>query len=320
MSTGCDERRTAGSRWRFVGNSVHSINLRRRAALYAPEVLPVLIVGETGTGKELIAQDLHDQSPRRRGPFVAVNCGALPGGLLLSELFGHKRGAFTGALTDHKGAFERASGGTLFLDEVGEAPSDVQGALLRATEDPWILPVGAERPIRVDVRIVAATNRDLEAMPTFRPDLLARLGMLRLDIAPLRSRAADLPAIVDSILAQFGLRADESVLEVLRGYEWPGNVRELQAILHRTRIHSRVVTGETVGRELAACRPHRPVPRSLEDGLDAVRREAAIGALRESRGTFAEAACALGISEPGLRKIVKRLEIEASAWEVEREV
>jgi len=210
----------------------------------APSEATVLIEGESGTGKELVAQAIHELSDRHKAPFVAVNCAAIPRELLESELFGHRRGAFTGAVRDRLGKFEQASGGTLFLDEVGELPLDLQPKLLRALQEREIEPVGgATRSI--DVRLVAATNRHLESAMrsgAFREDLFYRLAVVPLQLPPLRARREDVPLLLEHFLASHG-RSDIEIstefLERLRAYDWPGNVRELQNVIERSLVLSR---------------------------------------------------------------------------------
>jgi len=200
----------------------------------APSDLTVTITGETGTGKDVLAHRIHDLSRRPAGPFVVFDCGAISPNLIESELFGHERGSFTGAYSEHPGAFERANGGTLFLDEVGELPLELQPRFLRALDDRCIRRVGATRQKRVDVRIVAATNRDLGALvavKSFRQDLYFRLGAAVIRLPPLRERLADLPALVSQLLCELGHPRKVvagSTLDVLRSRSWPGNIRELK--------------------------------------------------------------------------------------------
>ena len=194
-------------------------------------LVTVLVQGESGVGKELIAKALHEGSTVAKGPFVAVNCGAIPRELVTSELFGHKRGAFTGATESRRGAFELAHGGTLFLDEVGELPLDVQPVLLRALETGEIRPVGAESPQRFAVRVVAATNRDLEgeiSAGRFREDLYYRLAVVRLSMPPLRERREDIEPIALKLAHTLGAEVPPTVIEALKARAWPGNVRELR--------------------------------------------------------------------------------------------
>ena len=213
----------------------------------------VLVTGESGTGKEVIARAIHAQSPRRESPFVAVNCGAIPENLLESELFGHARGAFTGANRAHRGLFTEADQGTLFLDEIAEMPVALQVKLLRAIQEEEIRPVGESKSRQVDVRVIAATARNLEreiAEGRFREDLFYRLNVVRLEVPPLRDRRDDIPLLVDHFLARFREQLGRPVravaddaLDLLVGYAWPGNVRELENLIERAVILS---DGETV--------------------------------------------------------------------------
>ncbi|BCA79589.1 sigma-54 dependent transcriptional regulator [Desulfuromonas sp. AOP6] len=236
---------------RLVGTSdkmQHVFELVRRVA---PTEANVLITGESGTGKELIAQAIHRSSERRAGPLVAVNCAAIPADLLESELFGHVKGAFTGAIKDRKGKFEQANGGTLFLDEVGDMPLDLQPKLLRALQEREIEPVGEGVPRKVDVRVVAATNQDLEvaiADGHFREDLFYRLSVIPVELPPLRARREDIPLLVQHFLGKYAAGASitlsEGALKRLYDYEWPGNVRELENTMERLTILRRSDTIE----------------------------------------------------------------------------
>ena len=223
----------------------------------------VLILGESGTGKEVAARAVHDLSPRRQRPFVAVNCGAIPAELLESELFGHEKGAFTGAVASRKGRFEIAEGGTLFLDEIGDMPMEAQTRLLRVLQQGEYTTVGGRTPIRTNVRIIAATNRDLQQQidqGLFREDLFYRLNVVPLRLPPLRERLEDIPDLVRhflSIAEQEGLPSksfEPAAIERLKRYHWPGNVRELENLVRRlSAIYSQdTVTGEMVENELAS--------------------------------------------------------------------
>jgi DNA-binding NtrC family response regulator len=226
----------------MVGASPAFAALQRQLTRLAGFALPALVRGETGTGKELAARALHDRGPRARGPFVAVNCGAIPDGLCESELFGHVRGAFTGAHRDRAGAFARAHAGTLFLDEIAELPLALQAKLLRVLETRRILPVGGEDELAVDVRVVAATHQPLEALVAagrFREDLLHRLGVLHVDLPPLAERRDDIPALLAHFAAtlapELGRPIDlrPEAVAAARAHDWPGNVRELRNALLR---------------------------------------------------------------------------------------
>ena len=226
----------------LVGRSASMLAVYKQIALASAARAPVLVTGETGTGKELVARALHRHGPRSARPFVAVNCGAFAEGLLESELFGHVRGAFTGAVGDKRGVFEQAHGGTLFLDEVGEMSPAVQVRLLRALEAGDVRPVGGSRALKVDVRAIAATHRDLEravAEGTFRQDLYYRLNVFRIALPPLRDRRDDIPLIAAHALRKVfeqtarPARLTPSGLQALVAYAWPGNVRELENTLER---------------------------------------------------------------------------------------
>jgi formate hydrogenlyase transcriptional activator len=216
--------------------------------MVAPEDTAVLIHGETGTGKELIARAIHDQSQRSSAPYIKVNCAAIPAGLLESELFGHERGAFTGALTQMIGRFQLADGGTLFLDEIGDLPLELQPKLLRALQEQEFERLGSSRTIRVNVRIVAATNLDLAEMVKerrFRADLFYRLNVFPIRLPPLRERYEDIPDLVWHFIRMFGGRMNkeinaisEEALEIIRSHSWPGNIRELQNFVERAVIMS----------------------------------------------------------------------------------
>ena len=238
--------KNAGS---LVGQSLvfqHAIGLARDVA---PTPSTVFITGETGTGKELIAQAIHDWSPRHSKPMVRVNCAAFPAGLVESELFGHERGAFTGADRAREGRFELAHGGTLFLDEIGEMPLETQAKLLRVLQDGMIDRLGGKQPVRVDVRVIAATNRDLPAAVkagTFRADLFYRLNVFPINVPPLRNRPEDIPLLARHFLKQYCVKLGRSCkdieqksLERLIRYTWPGNVRELENVIERAMILSR---------------------------------------------------------------------------------
>lgn len=230
----------------FVSSSQTMQRLLRTAYRVASTDSSLVVLGETGVGKERLARAIHAESTRRMHPFVAVNCAAIPDALLESELFGHTRGAFTGAMQARRGAFEQAHLGTLFLDEIGELPTKLQGKLLRALQEKEFLKLGGERSIRVDVRIVAATNRDLNtemSSGTFRRDLYYRLGVVVLEIPPLRQRSDDVPSLVDSYVTHLAprigvetRRVSAAALAALRSYSWPGNVRELANVIERALI------------------------------------------------------------------------------------
>jgi sigma-54 specific flagellar transcriptional regulator A len=226
--------------------------VRRFVLRVAPTPATVLITGETGTGKEVVARNIHAHSERAERPFVAVNCGAIPGELLESELFGHEKGAFTGAISARKGRFELAHGGTLFLDEIGEMPPLMQVKLLRVLQERAFERVGGQAPIPIDVRVIAATNRDVEAMVedgTFREDLYYRLNVCPVEMPPLRDRVADLSVLVSEIQTRLvalgypSIRISRAAFEILQQWSWPGNVRELVNLVERMSVlhpHQRI--------------------------------------------------------------------------------
>src|SRR5258707_9350113 len=247
----------------------------RRAELVAETKSTVLITGETGTGKELVARAIHDRSAQRDRPLIKVNCAAIPESLLESELFGHVRGAFTGATTNKKGRFALADGGTIFLDEIGTMGLTLQSKLLRVLQEREFEPLGSERTVRVDLRVIAATNRDLRQMVgdgRFQEDLFYRLNVIPIELPPLRERRDDIPALVDHFVRKHAQRTgrridriDDSVLTALQQYDWPGNVRELENTIERAVVLSAgpVMTGRAIS-VLGATAPPASGLRSLK--------------------------------------------------------
>jgi DNA-binding NtrC family response regulator len=299
----------------FIAGSPAMQDVLELAARVAPLDTTVLIHGESGTGKEFIVRMIHDQSPRAGGPFVSINCAALTETLLESELFGHVRGAFTGAVRDKAGLFEVATDGTLFLDEIGEVAPTVQAKLLRALQEREIRRVGAERTIKVNARVVAATNRDLRAAVaagTFREDLYFRLGAFVITVPPLRDRREDIPALVQDFVRRAATRVKKDVQSVsadamaaLMAYSWPGNVRELEHAIERAVIVARGVTIKP--RELPPEISNRVQPHTLGDSLDLQAHERVMieRALERFRGSRREAAAALNISTVTLWRKMK---------------
>lgn len=305
----------------------------------APLQVSVLILGETGTGKELVARAIHEKSPRAQGSFVAVNCSAMPDSLLESELFGYRRGAFTGADRAKRGLFQQASGGTLFLDEVGDTSPALQAKLLRAIEEQEIRPVGAEQTVSVNVRVVSATHRDLSeaiAQGTFRRDLYYRLNPVTIYVPPLRRRRVDIPFLAQHFTEELGeiharrITLGEDFLERLARCEFPGNVRELRNAVERAIAMAR--SGETVTAKhlvgLTARTEPRPSNADEEPTAPEAPREQAVGTLRERieqveveaiaealerhNGNRTRVAEALGLSRVGLRQKMRRLGIETA--------
>ncbi len=279
----------------------------------------ILILGESGTGKELLARAVHAESPRNAEPFVAVSCAALTETLLESELFGHEKGAFTGAATRRKGKFEMAQGGTLFLDEVGDISAKLQVDLLRVLEERRFFRVGGNEPVQVDVRIIAATNRDLQkavAEGTFREDLFYRLNVIPIQLPPLRDRLEDLPLLVDHFLEQLGAEMNIHVdqvstdaMAVLMAHTWPGNVRELRNIIERAMV---VVSGRVIGSADLGLR--RPPCAEVEEGgglasLEEVERHHIGRVLQETGGNISQAARTLGIDRATLYNKMKKYQL-----------
>ena len=307
----------------IVGSSEALRKVLGQVAKVAASDSTVLILGETGTGKELIARAIHRRSKRSDRAFIGVNCAAIPPSLIASELFGHEKGAFTGATQRRMGRFESANGGTIFLDEVGDLPAEIQIALLRVLQEREIERVGSSRPIPVDVRVVAATHRDLNALVAegkFRPDLLYRLNVVPIRMAPLRERGADIRLLVEYFIDRFGKRAgkkfrtiDKKFLKAFQAYGWPGNVRELQNVIERAVILSEDDT-LTVDETWLKWEPtQNPVrPRTLDGALVRQEKEMIEAALAESQGRIsgpAGAAAKLGLPAQTLESKIKRLKI-----------
>jgi DNA-binding NtrC family response regulator len=300
----------------FIAGSTAMQEVLELAGRVAPLDTTVLVYGESGTGKEFIVRLIHDQSPRATGPFISINCAALTETLLESELFGHVRGAFTGAVRDKAGLFEVAGNGTLFLDEIGEVAPTVQAKLLRALQEREIRRVGAERNVKVNARVVAATNRDLRATVdagTFREDLYFRLGAFVITVPPLRERREDIPPLVHDFLRRAAARMKKDVKTVsaeamtaLMNYSWPGNVRELEHAIERAVI---VARGDSVkARELPPEVSQKTRLRTTDDSLDLQAQERAMieRALERFRGNRRQAADALKISTVTLWRKMKQ--------------
>jgi len=302
-----------------IGRSRPMRNLMAEVERAAGSAARVLIQGENGTGKELVARALHAAGPRRDQPFVAVNCAAIPEELVESELFGHERGAFTGATQARRGRFEEAHGGTLFLDEVGDLSPRAQTKLLRVLQEGELTRVGGNRAIRVDVRVIAATNQDLAARvatSAFREDLYFRLAVIPITVPPLRERAEDVPTLVEHFAAQVaresGRRAkafSAAALERLRAYSFPGNVRELRNLVERLAIMSRGATIEAddVNAVLPRTSAVSDGPPRLADAVQEFERAQIEDALRATGGNMAQAALRLGLERSHLYKKMKRL-------------
>jgi len=311
---------------RLLGKSPSMQNLREMIARVARSQAPVHISGESGTGKELVAKLVHDSGPRRDGPFVPVNCGAIPSELMESELFGHKRGSFTGAVSDKKGLIQSAEGGTLFLDEIADLPLHMQVKLLRVIQEKAVRVVGEQLEVGVDVRILSATHKNLSqlvAEGTFREDLFYRVNVIELRVPSLRQRPEDVQELAESILRRLGRRMKvappllgKDALKALETYAFPGNVRELENILERA------ITLSTAGEVSAGDIQLRATPSSpalpgtspggaaLGDHLEDIEREAILKALEQTRYNKTAAAKVLGMTFRALRYRIKKLGIE----------
>ena len=308
----------------LIGPSAAMEQLRAMIARVAPTESRVLITGESGTGKELVASAIHRQSARATKPFVTVNSAALPRDLVESEMFGHERGAFTGATERRQGRFELADGGTLFLDEVGDLGAEAQAKLLRVLETGVVERVGGERPFSVNVRVLAATNKDLTQavrQTHFREDLWFRLNVLPIHIPPLRERPEDIPPLVRHFAKGRAARFDAGAIPLLTAYSWPGNVRELANIVERLSIlaTAELITAADVARVLPqdGATPRPPAGPdapwrdiSLTDALDQQERELIARALSASQGNVAEAARRLATDRANLYRRMRRLGIE----------
>lgn len=336
-------RLTSRAATQILGRSPEILDLKERLELVASADASVLIVGESGTGKELVARSLHEASGRHRARLVTLNCAAIPESLFESELFGHKRGAFTGASGDRPGLIEQAHGGTLFLDEVGELPPQAQAKLLRVLQEGEVRRIGEDRPRKVDVRVIAATNRDLDAEVAregFREDLLFRLDVIRLEVPPLRERIADLDVLLDHFLSRQAaawsrpaptLSAEQRAH--LARHPWPGNIRELENATKRMVLLGVDLALAELERARARLSPRAEPPAAaspgdavlraptllevvtLKETLQEATRTAILTALRATGGSRTEAAQALGVSRKTLFNKMQELGIrEESSW------
>ncbi len=321
-------RRDLGTDTPILGSSPAIRQLKQAIARVAPIPSPVLIVGESGSGKELVAREIHRLGPDPEKPFIALNSAALPEGLIESELFGHERGAFTGASRTRKGAFELAAGGTLFLDEVGELPPAAQAKLLRVLEDRQVTRLGGERSIKVEARVVAATHRDLDEEVRegrFREDLFYRLNVHVLQVPPLRDRTSDVPELVDHFLTttctRFGLRKKRlqpEALELLMACQWErNNVRELRNIVERMIIAAdgEVISAEHVPAEArgSPVTPPSTPGKTLHDLRAEAERRIILTALERNDWHITRTANELGLADhASLLKIMRRLKLKRS--------
>ena len=308
----------------LIGRTAGMLAVYKQIAFAADSAAPVLILGESGTGKELVARAVHSHGRRASRPFVALNCGAVPETLLESELFGHTRGAFTGAVGDRKGIFEQATGGTVFLDEIGETSLALQVRLLRAIEEGEVRPVGGNRAMQVDARVISATNRDLNlevAEQRFRQDLFYRLSVIVISVPPLRERRADIPMLVERFVQSASARAGRAVevspsaLDALVGYDWPGNVRELENTIERAVLFSRgnaidvVDLPEAIARSTASADLHQRVFADLPS-LDELERRYLAHVLQAVGGNRTRAAEVLGIDRRTLYRMAARFGLD----------
>ncbi len=298
----------------------HAVDLAKRAAA---SNATVLLLGESGTGKEVFARAIHNWSERKSEPFIAINCVGLSKELLESELFGHEKGAFTGAHQLKKGKMELAHGGTVFLDEVGDITQELQTKLLRFLQEREFERVGGNKPIRVDVRIVAATNRDLDGAVKegrFREDLFHRLNVIAVNLPPLRERKDDIPLLAHHFLQRFSLETKKNITEIspdamerLLGYDWPGNVRELANVIERAVVLGKgpkITLNDLPSRVLGTETRTSSDSQSYHQAIDDYRRELIVKALSEAQGNRAAAAKALGLHRTHLMKLLKSLRID----------
>jgi len=314
LKTEIDERFNFGE---MVGTDASMNAVFERVKKAAPIDSVVLVLGESGTGKELVARAIHQSGPRRGGPFVKVNCGALPKDLVEGELFGHEKGAFTGAVKDKRGRFELADGGTIFLDEVGDLPLDAQVKLLRVLQEKEFERLGGEKTLRVDVRVIAATNRALKEMVAeglFRQDLYYRLEVIPITLPPLRKRKSDVPNLVEHFLrkksTELGIAPKsitDTAMAMFKAYHWPGNVRELENLIERLLVLS---DGDEIG--VADLPFDEPEPLTehpavldgesmlLNDRLDRLERDLIVQALEQAQGVKTRAAEILGVKTSAL--------------------
>jgi DNA-binding NtrC family response regulator len=311
----------AGPVGSLIGRTAPMLEVYKQVAHAADSSAPVLIVGESGAGKELVARAIHSHSKRAREPFVGINCGAIADTLLESELFGHQRGAFTGAVSDHKGVFEQAGGGTVLLDEIGDTTPALQVRLLRVLEESEVRPVGGNRSVRVSARVIAATNMPLEqavADGRFRQDLYYRISVIVIRVPPLRDRRADIPLLIGSFLEDASQRAGQrkvlstGALDALLRHTWPGNVRELRNTIERLVVSSRGSLIEAFDlTDTVAAVPSIPQDQPFSDlpTLDELERRYLLHVLDASKGNRTRAAEILGVDRRTLYRMAERFGI-----------
>lgn len=306
----------------LIGSSNAIMNIRKELELVAATSTSVFITGESGTGKELAARTIKALSPRRDKPFIRVNCAAIPRELMESELFGHIKGSFTGAVQDRKGSFVQADSGTLFLDEIGDMPHDLQAKVLHAVEDKLIMPVGSADHLKIDVKIISATNQNIEQMVAqkrFRSDLYFRLNAYTIKMPPLRERPEDIPELTGHFLSIFNHEFDqppsrimESAMDEFSRYFWPGNVRELKNIIERLVLVSRGndITREMVSLLIGKKNPVNPPPPSIKKDLFSREKEMIEDALNVCGWNISKAARQLGITRNTLRYRMKKFDLK----------
>ncbi|HEY6125065.1 MAG TPA: sigma-54 dependent transcriptional regulator, partial [Steroidobacteraceae bacterium] len=333
LSQASDTSVTTSTGSHIIGSTPAMDRLRELILRVARSQAPVHISGESGTGKEMVARMIHASGPRTDGPFVPVNCGAIPSELMESEFFGHRRGSFTGAVSDKDGLFQSAEGGTLFLDEVADLPLHMQVKLLRVIQEKTVRPIGEQRETRIDVRILSATHKnlaDLVAESRFREDLYYRINVIEIRVPPLRERRDDIRPLAEAILARLekrvgieGLKLSGEAWRALETYEYPGNVRELENVLERAVTLSASGTIEAEHIRLRSA-PRIATPQvtpvattvrtegieALSDKLEHLERDAIIKALEQTRYNKTAAAKLLGVTYRALRYRIKKLEIE----------
>jgi two-component system NtrC family response regulator len=307
----------AGEFEEMLGSSASMQHVFEVIRKVAPSDAPVLILGESGTGKEMAGRAIHRLSLRKDGPFIAINCGAIPENLLESELFGHEKGAFTGAHTSRPGRLELANGGTLFLDEIGDLPPPLQVKLLRFLQERCVERVGGRKTIPVDTRVIAATNTDLKAgleTGAFREDLFYRLAVVVIKIPALRERDGDIVLLARSFLQRFAGQAsrdslafDEQAMRVLREHKWPGNVRELENRIKRAVIMAEGKTIRAADLELGPADPIEVTAPTLKEARENLERDLITRALHRHGGKIAPAAADLGISRPTMYELIEKL-------------
>ena len=331
VGKGSQENQDTGQPGTIIGKSPAMVEVYKTVARVAPTRSAVLILGESGTGKELIARAVHQHSPRAGRPFVAVDCGALTETLLESELFGHVRGAFTGAVTDKKGVFEEADGGTCFLDEIGDISPTMQAKLLRVLQEHEVRRVGGKDWLKVDVRVVAATNQNLAELVSrgaFRQDLYYRLDVVAIRLPPLRERVEDIPLLARHFLQHYSRESGKSItaisdraMELLCAYFWPGNIRELEHAIEQTVALSNqpVLTPDDLPEEVRDHAAAKSFPNQLQDAhflfpdtpsLEEVKKRYVLHVLKRNQGNVSRTARVLNIDRRSLYRMLARYKIE----------